>query len=213
MKELFDIEFIISKLKQKRKIFVSEADFQLEMAWVIKEEYPNAIVRLEYCPSFDFGMHIDILAIINGQWIPIELKYKTKGCTKVINNEIFNLKNHGAKDVNCYLYLKDIMRIEKIKNCVKDCFKEGYAVFITNELSYMKKPFKNDCIYKDFSLENGTYKAGKMDWSEKAGEGTKKNCEKPIVLEGSYNIKWQEYSLIDNTASGKFIYLVNRIEK
>ena len=54
----FDIELIMSKLKEKRKIFVSEADFQLEMAWIIKDEYPDAKVRLEYCPSFDLNMHI-----------------------------------------------------------------------------------------------------------------------------------------------------------
>jgi len=51
MAKEFNIEIIMSKLKEKRKIFVSEADFQLEMAWIIKEEYPDAKVRLEYCPN------------------------------------------------------------------------------------------------------------------------------------------------------------------
>lgn len=37
-------------------------------------------------------MHIDILVIMNNKWYPIELKYKTKGCKKIIDNEIFNLK-------------------------------------------------------------------------------------------------------------------------
>ena len=44
---MFNIYKIIDKLKEKRKLFVSEADFQLELAWIIKEEYPNAKVRLE----------------------------------------------------------------------------------------------------------------------------------------------------------------------
>ena len=68
----------MQKLKEKRTIFVSEADFQLELAWIIKDEYPNAKVRLEYSPAFDLSMHIDILVIIDRKWIPIELKYKTK---------------------------------------------------------------------------------------------------------------------------------------
>lgn len=42
----FDMDLIVNKLKQKRKIFVSEADFQLELAWAIKENYPNAKIRL-----------------------------------------------------------------------------------------------------------------------------------------------------------------------
>ena len=54
----FDMDLIVNKLKQKRKIFVSEADFQLEVAWVIKENYPDAKIRLEYPPSFDLNMHI-----------------------------------------------------------------------------------------------------------------------------------------------------------
>lgn len=212
MVEKFNIELIISKLKEKRRIFVSEADFQLEMAWIIKEQYPNAKVRLEYCPTFDFSMHIDILVIIDNRWIPIELKYKTKGCKKTVDSETFNLKNHGAKDVTCYLYLKDIQRIEKIRDNVSE-FREGYTIFITNELSYTKKPLKQECVYKQFSLEDGIVKNGILDWSKNASEGTKKNCEKPINLKDKYIMKWNYYSKIDDTNTGTFVYLVNKVNK
>ena len=208
----FNIELIMRKLKEKRKIFVSEADFQLEMAWIIKEEYPNAKVRLEYCPSFDFSMHIDILVIMNNKWIPIELKYKTKGCQKDVDNEIFNLKNHGAKDVNCYLYLKDIQRIETIRDNVSE-FCEGYTVFITNELSYMRKPIKQNCVYEQFSLEDNIVKNGILNWSEEASDGTKKNCENPICLKNKYRMTWNNYSKIDDTNTGTFVYLINKISK
>lgn len=212
MSKEFDIEFILSKLRNKRKIFVSEADFQLEMAWIIKEEYPRAKVRLEYCPTFDLNMHIDILVVIDKMWIPIELKYKTKGCTKILDDEIFNLKNHGAKDITCYLYLKDIQRIEKIKENVSE-FKEGYTVFVTNELSYMKKPLKEDCIYQEFSLEDEIMKTGTLDWGKNTSEGTKKNCEQPIRLKSSYYMKWKNYSKLDDSNTGTFVYLVNKIDK
>ena len=120
-----DMEKIIEKLQGKRQIFCSEADFQLEMAWVIKEMYHDAEVRLEYVPTFDDKMHIDILVFINNEWIPIELKYKTKKSKKEkmtdqITQEGFNLKNQGAKNIGCYLYLKDIERIERIKEAVKN---------------------------------------------------------------------------------------------
>ena len=108
---IFDLGLIVHKLKERRKIFVSEADFQLELAWTIKENYPNAKIRLEYCPIFDLNMHIDILVIMNNKWYPIELKYKTKGCKKVIDDEIFILKNHGAKDViQCLLQMILVIR-------------------------------------------------------------------------------------------------------
>ncbi|MBQ9314290.1 MAG: hypothetical protein IJ220_04715 [Clostridia bacterium] len=212
MRDDFNIEKIVTKLKNKRKIFVSEADLQLEMAWIIKEEYPNSKVRLEYCPEFDPNMHIDILVITNGEWIPIELKYKTKGCTKTIDDEKFILKNHGAKDVNCYLYLKDIQRIESIRKNVPK-FKAGYTIFVTNELSYLHKPMKENCVYKEFSLEEGIIKSGTLNWSEEASEGTKKNCEIPIELKAKYLINWKTYSKIDETNTGTFMYLVNEIKK
>lgn len=204
------MELIVSKLKKKRKVFVSEADLQLELAWIIKEEYPRANVRLEYCPSFDFNMHIDILVMIDNRWIPIELKYKTKGCSKTVDGERFNLKNHSAKDVNCYLYLKDIQRIERIRENVSE-FAEGYTVFITNELSYERKPAKDDCVYKQFSLENDIVKSGMLDWGINAGKGTKKNCEDPIVLKDNYRMNWKVYSEIDETNTGTFLYLINQI--
>lgn len=211
MLKKFNIENIIFKLKEKRSIFVSEADLQLEMAWIIKDEYPNAKVRLEYCPSFNPNMHIDILVVIDNKWIPIELKYKTKGCKKIIGDETFILKNHGAKDTNSYLYLKDIHRIEDIQKNEKKLFQEGYAIFITNDLTYIKRPIKLDCYYREFSLEDGIIKSGILKWDSRASDGTKKNCENPIRLNNKYFIKWQEYSKIDDTNTGTFIYLINRI--
>ena len=135
-----------------------------------------------------------------------------KGDMLWLKNLIFNLKNHGAKDVNCYLYLKDIQRIEKIRDNVLE-FREGYTIFITNELSYTKKPLKQECVYKQFSLEDGIVKNGILDWSKNASEGTKKNCEKPINLKDKYIMKWNYYSKIDDTNTGTFVYLVNKVNK
>ena len=212
-----DMEKIIEKLQGKRQIFCSEADFQLEMAWVIKEMYRDAEVRLEYVPTFDDKMHIDILVFINNEWIPIELKYKTKKSKKEkmtdqITQEVFNLKNQGAKDIGCYLYLKDIMRIEDIKEAVKNNFEEGYAVFLTNDETYRKPPQNNDCVYKDFSLEHGITKHGELKWAEHTGAGTKKGIEDPIILKGIYKMEWNEFSKVNEERSdGTFYYLVTKI--
>ncbi|MCI2236353.1 MULTISPECIES: hypothetical protein [unclassified Helicobacter] len=212
-----DMAKIIEKLQDKRQIFCSEADFQLEMAWVIKEMYPDAKVRLEYVPKFNDKMHIDILVFISNKWIPIELKYKTKNSKKeeMIDKkiqEVFNLKDQGAKDISCYLYLKDIMRIESIKEQEKNNFKEGYAVFLTNDKIYLRPPQKNDCVYKEFSLEDGITKHGELKWAEHTGAGTKKGIEEPIKLKGIYKMKWKEFSNVDEEKSdGIFHYLVTKI--
>ena len=209
-----DMTEVIKTLQGKRQIFCSEADFQLEMAWVIKEMYHDAEVRLEYVPTFDDKMHIDILVFINNEWIPIELKYKTKKSKKEkmtdqITQEGFNLKNQGAKNIGCYLYLKDIERIERIKEAVKNNFKEGYAVFLTNDETYRNAPREINCDYEEFSLEDGAIKEGWLKWKKYPG---KKGIGKSITLEGSYKMKWNKFSNVDEERSdGIFYYLVTKI--
>lgn len=209
---MLDIHSCIDELRKKRQIFVSEADFQLELAWILKDKYPSAKVRCEYTPSFDPNMHIDILVIKDGRWIPIELKYKTKGCFKEFDGDVYNIKNHGAKDVNCYLYLKDIQRIENVRAYVSE-FEEGYTIFITNENSYLKLPQSVNCVYKDFSLAEGEIKHGILNWGENTGVGTKRGMEEPIKIADKYKMHWEEYSHLDDSNTGTFWYLMNHIKK
>lgn len=85
-----DITYPLIELSRTRKIFHSEADFQFALAWEIQKRYPDAKVRLEYCPiEIEPAMHVDILVILDGNWYPIELKYKTLGCVKVSEGEMF----------------------------------------------------------------------------------------------------------------------------
>ena len=78
-----DIDEIMNQLSKWRPIFHSEADFQFSLAWIIKEEYPNCDIILEFVPEFNPSLHLDILVIVDGKWIPIELKYTTKNVLKI----------------------------------------------------------------------------------------------------------------------------------
>lgn len=206
----FDIERVINALRKQREVFTSEADFQLEMGWKIKELYPEAVVRMEYCPEFDANMHIDIMVFMGGKQIPIELKYKTKKCELISNGESYRLKNHSAKNQTCYRYLKDIQRIETVKKS-SDRFEKGYTVFLTNDKSYIGKCSPN-CGYHEFSLGDGEEKHGLMQWSSTMSEGTKKGCEDSILLEGVYPISWKLYSRIKDENIGTFYILFNEIK-
>lgn len=208
--KMIELEKVLTVLMSRRKCFVSEADFQLELAWHIKEIYPNCMVRCEYVPSFDKNMHIDILVIKDDKWYPIELKYKTSACVINIGNEQYNLKNHGAKDQSCNKYLADIQRIEKIKASINN-FGRGFTVFLTNDLSFAKKPQKDNCVYKQFSIHEGAEKQGKLEWGMDASEGTRRGCT-DILLSGKYNCKWKIYSKISDCKNGEFIYLLNEID-
>ena len=209
---ILDIDKIMYQLSRWRPIFHSEADFQFSLAWMIKEQYPNCDIRLEFIPESNPNLHLDILVILDGKWIPIELKYTTKKCIKTINDEVYVLKEQGAKDQGCYNYLKDIMSIEEFRD-KSDKFIEGYTIKITSEMSYLKPPIKANCTYAEFSINDGSIKTGCMNWSDNTGKGTMLGMEAPIVLTGMYPINWKEYSKIDDTNSGTFMYLVNRISK
>lgn len=125
---------------------------------------------------------------------------------------MYVLKEQGAKDQGCYNYLKDIMRIEEFRDKTSK-FIEGYTIKITSEMSYLKLPTKVNCTYAEFSIENGSIKTGCMNWDANTGKGTMRGMEAPIVLTGMYPINWKEYSKVDNTNSGTFMYLVNTISK
>ena len=207
-----NIHDLMHRLSLQRPIFHSEADFQFSLAWLIKETYPDCEIRLEFVPEFNPNLHLDILVILEGKWIPIELKYTTKKCIKNIDEELYILKEHGAKDQGCYNYLKDIMRIEEFR-AKSNKFIEGYTIKITSEISYLKPPIKEMCTYASFSIHEGSVKTGNMEWSINTGVGTKKGLENPIVLTDIYPIHWKMYSKIDDTNSGTFMYLVNTIIK
>lgn len=154
-------------------------------------------------------MHIDILVIIDESWIPLEIKYKTKGCEKTIDGDKYFLKDQSAQDCGRYDFLKDISRIEYLKNNLNR-YEEGYAIFLTNDLSYTKKVRKNT-TYEKFSLEKGVIKNEVLDWSEKTSIGTKKNRENPIVLNNDYEFKWRNYSKIDDSNTGEFQILIVKV--
>lgn len=108
----------MNMLMKKRTIFHSEADFQFALAWEIQKAYPDANVRLEYCPAKYPNMHLDMLVKIGEMGFPIELKYKTLMTQMEVDGEYYNLKNHGAQDLGRYDYLIDVERIELLKNTI-----------------------------------------------------------------------------------------------
>ena len=211
----FDIEKVIKNLSSKRKFFYSESDFQLALAWVIKEIYKDSIdIRMEYCPAFDSSMHIDIVVFIKGnqKWIPIELKYKTKKTEIFDGVNSYELKNHSAKPQNCYKYLRDIERIEKVRAQKSDIFLEGYAIFLTNEISYCDVSGE-DCSYQQFAISEGSKRMGEMKGAENTSDGTKRGCEENVNLKGKYTMRWKIFSECETVSGegGKFIYLINSI--
>lgn len=200
MLELAEFKDIMENLAAERPLFHSEADFQFALAWRIKEKYRDAKIRLEKCVN---DMYIDIIVEIDGEEIPIELKYKTRNSSKkpvTINKEEFNLKNQGAQDNGRYDFVKDISRIEKYLEKTTHS-KHGYAIILTNDHLYWKGGENSNS--KQFILKN-SLTIGEHNW-DKISESMKKynsNRVEEIALNHDYNLKWKDYS--DN----KFKYLI-----
>lgn len=235
-----DIIHILKELSIDRPIFCSEADFQLELAYRIKNYLKrndnDVTVLLEYYQQYaDKSMYIDILVIIGDKWYPIELKYKTKSNTDASNylkyddkGIEFPLKNHVAQNINCYSYLLDVHRIEEVKNNIGIKFKRGFAIMLTNDDCYWKGPRKDsnsnkyNCHYNNFIIaEDKKIPIGKLEWDEGIGNKTK-NKYPSFTIVHNHDKFWIDYSeLLEtnflNKYTGKdsvcqFRYLITEIE-
>lgn len=147
-------------------VFTSEADFQMHFGMRLCEIYGNeAKIALEVPIRDSYTkrcIRVDVVLKLNGQYIPIELKYRTKTAKVVdlLGNE-FYLKSHKAYDAARYGFAQDICRIS---NCVKSLSgaMHGYCIFATNDEYY----FDNNANFKskktDYRLESIV--SGSWEW-------------------------------------------------
>jgi len=202
---MIDLHAIVARLATKRPLFHSEADFQHALAWELHHELPDARVRLEYRPFPSEAVYVDIWVEREGMAMALELKYLTKKLDVTVGGEAFSLRNQSAEDVNRYLVLKDIVRIERIVDEVPDA--RGMAVILTNDAGYWKKSIR-DTIDAHFRLHDGRDLTGTLAWSEKAGTGTTRGIANPLDISGIYKLAWRDYSIVTPASAGHFRYLL-----
>lgn len=202
-----EISPILETLGKLRPIFHNEADFQFCLAWEIQKQFPTSEIRLEYkVPGF-IGRYTDIW--IRGEKpLAVELKYKPISVTLENKDEVFELKNHGAQDLGRYDFLKDLQRVEEIVSKFPQT--TGYAIMLTNDPSYWKKPQKQNSVDADFKIDEGRSMHGTLSWSPKASKGTTRGREKPLKIRGKYKIKWMPY-FTENQKLGDFRLLCLKV--
>ncbi|RFU63083.1 hypothetical protein [Bacillus sp. V59.32b] len=197
---------ILTTLSNERPIFHSEADFQHALAWEIHKENTNNKLRLEYNPAIaDRNMYLDIwVTYPNGSRTVFELKYITKKISLQLNDEAFNLKNHGAPDLARYDFIKDIVRIETVCNSLAST--NGYAIILTNEPALWKQTVLRDKIPNDieYRIHHGKILEGQLKWGVNTGQGTMKSRETSLNLLGSYKLNWLPYSKVTDSNGGEF---------
>lgn len=160
------LSLLLKEFGDKNKVFQSEAQFQFDLAWRLREEY-DCVVKLEDLTvviekvkngkNSKQKIYTDITLEQDGYIVAIELKYKTAAMTQ--GNDIL-LLNHGASDLGRYDFLWDVNRLELLVHPNKEAsekaiYKEydtqvsidfpklkhcnkGFAVILTNEDDYWK---------------------------------------------------------------------------
>lgn len=189
---MIDLHAVMRTLRGKRPIFHSEADFQHALAMEI-EKYDQVVqVRLEYRPLASERIYLDLWVMCEDCNYAIELKYKTRTISLDWQDERFDLANQGAQELGSYDVWKDVQRLEHV--CSHRSGTDGYVILLSNDNAYWNGPTGEGTVGSAFRLHEGRVVSGGLFWASHAGEGTMKNREKPIALQGSYRISWNDYS-------------------
>ena len=206
---MLDPHETMHQLSAGRKAFHSEADFQHAFAWCLHERWPDATIRLEYPTTLGAGStHVDVLAVVAGQRVAIELKYPTRALRVAVADERYALKEHGAQDTGRYDFLRDIERIEAaVQHGVSD---RGIAILLTNDSAYWRPNVEGgpQYSYEAFRLHDGRDLHGRLAWGQSAGPGTTRGRQALIVLTHRHTIEWHDYSDISGGVYGRFRFVV-----
>lgn len=205
-----DMRGLLDRLSAGRPIFHSEADFQHALAWLIHSEHPNAQIRLETRP--ERGIRLDLLVVVGGERIAIELKYLVARFEGVVNGERFDLPNQAAQDIARHDFVKDITRVERfVADGIAD---SGWAVALSNDGGYWRPGTKLDPVDAMFRMNEARVLEGSLAWGVLASAGTTRMREDLLALRGRYTCAWLDYSTIAR-ASGKpieFRYLAFEVD-
>lgn len=229
---------VINGFAKDGKVFSNEQDFQFELALALKNEAETEEVKLE-AVSFekslgsltvqdDGSLKVDktkreytdlIFKTKDGLYYAIELKFKGADKPYLYNSRAFGnvaVLRHGAANINSYLFLKDIVRLEKINSRLfpRDIkISKGFAIMLTNKKTYWKSGFLNS-MWREFSVKEGrsiynsTLSLHRND--------NKYRRYKDLEIKGNYRFNWEDYGLepdaMLNDKTPRFSFLVVEVD-
>lgn len=214
MKNLVDLakQDVLAFLRTNQELLFNERDFQMHLATHLRTNSKFEDVDVEYfVPAEELEnypwinrskkkaeLRLDILVRKGEEFLPIELKYKTKRVEKELSRfeesipKVEVLKNHGAQDLGMYDFWKDVRRIELVRNRFKNVH-NGLAVFLTNDSLYTTQTRNTS---NNFLLNMAEGKHGK----EKHWQKPETACAKThpdFEVEKEYSIHWDTKQIED----------------
>ena len=215
MQKLVDIakQDILSFINTNNELLFNERDFQMHLATYlhltnhyddVDVEYYVPVDKLDYYPWVNLKtgkkseLRLDVLVRRNEEYLPIELKYKTKNENKdlprfgEILHNVDVLKNQAAQNLGMYDFWKDVKRIELVRESFKNVH-SGLAIFLTNDLIYTQKSNEKASNFL-FNMNEGLHSIQKHWGDEKIA------CAKghpSFDVEKEYNIHWHDIQIED----------------
>lgn len=186
--------------RKEGELLFNERDLQMHLAQHIINSGHYDDVDVEYYVPYEEldnyiwknELKLDILLRMNQEFLPVELKYKTKTHSKrllrfgeQLNDAVDVLKNQGAQDLGMYDFWKDVRRLELVRNRF-DAVKNGLAVFVTNDNQYLNKGKITSNNFR-FSMEEGLHDKIRH-WQQPNSTCAKTHPD--FDLEHEYTIHW-----------------------
>ena len=186
--------------KTNKELLFNERDLQIHLATYLRQTGHYDDVDIEYYVPlkelkgyiWNNELRMDVLVHKEKEFLPVELKYKTKSVRKnllrfgeQVAAEVEIMKNQGAQDLGMYDFWKDVRRIEIVRKRFKS-IKNGLAVFVTNDPAYLKAG-RESSNHVMFSMTEGPH--GKVKhWRDK--ESTCCKTHPDFEVEKEYTIHW-----------------------
>lgn len=198
-------------LETNEELLFNERDFQMHLATYLRitnnyddvdVEYYVPVKELEgYQEIWNTELRMDVLVRKDNEYLPIELKYKTKTVRKIllrfneeVSGEVEVMKNQGAQDLGKYDFWKDVRRIELVRKRF-GAIKNGLAVFVTNDPAYLKAGRESSNHFK-FSMIEGV-NGKEKHWLDKDSTCCKTHPD--FEVEKDYSIHWDSKTVEDIT--------------
>ena len=195
---------VFAFLESNDELLFNERDFQMHLAtWLRNSTNRYDDVDVEYYVPWqelegyvwESELRLDIVVKKDGEYCPVELKYKTKKVERQISrfdeamhDKVVVMKNQGAQDLGMYDFWKDVRRVELVRNRFERV-KGGLAVFVTNDHLYTKgsKPTSNNYL---FGMAGEAARSTKKHWANP--ESTCAKSHPNFDVEQAYDVEWQE---------------------
>lgn len=197
---------VISFIEGNNELLFNERDLQMHLAiWLRLSANNYDDVDVEYYVPWQeldnyvwkSELRLDVVVKKDGEYCPVELKYKTKKVERQIkrfderlHENVTVMKHQGAQDLGMYDFWKDVRRVELVRNRFSRV-KGGIAVFVTNDKGYLNIG-KQTSNHTQFCMSEGKHGVHKS-WLNPQSVCAKNNPD--FIVEREYCINWNQRSV------------------